>query len=123
LRYAIKPLELLLTAYKRIVVKDRYCFLFCLVPCHLTLLVLFFFCSAVNAICYGAKLMVPGLLRYESGIDVNEEVVLMTTKVIFLNLFYCVVFYLFLFEFCYFDLGRSYCLGNCSNANFCYGNL
>ena len=23
--------------------------------------------SAVNALCYGAKLMVPGLLRYESG--------------------------------------------------------
>ncbi|KAF9279463.1 centromere/microtubule-binding protein cbf5, partial [Mortierella alpina] len=36
--------------------------------------------SAVNAICYGAKLMIPGLLRYESGIEVNEEVVLMTTK-------------------------------------------
>ena len=48
----------LLTTYKRIVVKD----------------------SAVNAICYGAKLMIPGLLRYASGIEVNEEVVLMTTK-------------------------------------------
>ena len=36
--------------------------------------------SAVNAICYGAKLMIPGLLRYESGIEVNEEVVLMSTK-------------------------------------------
>jgi H/ACA ribonucleoprotein complex subunit 4 len=52
------PLEVLLTNYKRIVVKD----------------------SAVNAICYGAKLMIPGLLRYESGIEVGEEVVLMTTK-------------------------------------------
>jgi len=58
LRWAIKPLELVLTNYKRIVVKD----------------------SAVNAICYGAKLMVPGLLRYESGIEVNDEIVLMTTK-------------------------------------------
>eukprot|EP01113_Clastostelium_recurvatum_P004926 TRINITY_DN1218_c0_g1_i3.p1 TRINITY_DN1218_c0_g1~~TRINITY_DN1218_c0_g1_i3.p1 ORF type:complete len:543 (+),score=215.99 TRINITY_DN1218_c0_g1_i3:51-1679(+) len=58
LRRAIMPLEVLLTNYKRIVVKD----------------------SAVNAICYGAKLMIPGLLRYESGIDINEEVVLMTTK-------------------------------------------
>jgi len=74
-----------LTGYKRIVVKD----------------------SAVNAICYGAKLMIPGLLRYgkflivltprfilvfinsdsslllsplESDIELNEEVVLMTTK-------------------------------------------
>ncbi|GAQ79971.1 Pseudouridine synthase family protein [Klebsormidium nitens] len=58
LRRVISPLEILLTSYKRIVVKD----------------------SAVNAICYGAKLMIPGLLRYESGIEVNEEVVLMTTK-------------------------------------------
>eukprot|EP01098_Paradermamoeba_levis_P012242 TRINITY_DN530_c0_g3_i3.p1 TRINITY_DN530_c0_g3~~TRINITY_DN530_c0_g3_i3.p1 ORF type:complete len:543 (-),score=214.32 TRINITY_DN530_c0_g3_i3:104-1732(-) len=58
LRKAILPLEVLLTGYKRIVVKD----------------------SAVNAICYGAKLMVPGLLRYESGIEVGTEVVLMTTK-------------------------------------------
>lgn len=76
LRRAIRPLESLLTTYKRIVVKD----------------------SAVNAVCYGAKLMIPGLLRYgmliihcvcgidlltfdvESGIEVHEEVVLMTTK-------------------------------------------
>ncbi|KAJ1554812.1 centromere/microtubule-binding protein cbf5 [Nowakowskiella sp. JEL0078] len=58
LRRVVRPLETLLVSYKRVVVKD----------------------SAVNAICYGAKLMIPGLLRYESGIDVNEEVVLMTTK-------------------------------------------
>lgn len=42
LRRVIRPLESLLTTYKRIVVKD----------------------SAVNAVCYGAKLMIPGLLRY-----------------------------------------------------------
>jgi H/ACA ribonucleoprotein complex subunit 4 len=42
LRRVIKPLESLLTTYKRIVVKD----------------------SAVNAVCYGAKLMIPGLLRF-----------------------------------------------------------
>merc|ERR1712216_667546 len=58
LRRVIRPLEALLTTYKRVVVKD----------------------SAVNAICYGAKLMIPGLLRYASGIEVGEEVVLMTTK-------------------------------------------
>ncbi|EMF12160.1 putative rRNA pseudouridine synthase [Sphaerulina musiva SO2202] len=58
LRTVIQPLETLLTTYKRIVVKD----------------------SAVNAVCYGAKLMIPGLLRYEAGIEVYEEVVLMTTK-------------------------------------------
>lgn len=42
LRKVIRPLESLLTSYKRIVVKD----------------------SAVNAVCYGAKLMIPGLLRF-----------------------------------------------------------
>ncbi|KAI0732260.1 putative rRNA pseudouridine synthase [Fomitopsis betulina] len=58
LRRVIRPLEALLIGYKRIVVKD----------------------SAVNAVCYGAKLMIPGLLRYEADIALNEEVVLMTTK-------------------------------------------
>lgn len=58
LRRVIRPLESLLVGYKRVVVKD----------------------SAVNAVCYGAKLMIPGLLRYEQAIDVGEEVVLMTTK-------------------------------------------
>ena len=58
LRRVIRPLESLLTPYKRIVVKD----------------------SAVNAVCYGAKLMIPGLLRFERDIDLGEEVVLMTTK-------------------------------------------
>lgn len=36
--------------------------------------------SAVNAICYGGKLLIPGILRYSSDIEVNKEVVLMTTK-------------------------------------------
>jgi len=58
LRRVVMPLEVLLTNYKRIVVKD----------------------SAVNAICYGAKLMIPGLLRFADDIDINTEVVLMTTK-------------------------------------------
>ncbi|KAK6926955.1 Pseudouridine synthase II, N-terminal [Dillenia turbinata] len=58
LRRVIMPLEVLLTSYKRLVVKD----------------------SAVNAICYGAKLMIPGLLRFENDIEVGEDVVLMTTK-------------------------------------------
>ncbi|XP_019709344.2 H/ACA ribonucleoprotein complex subunit 4 [Elaeis guineensis] len=58
LRRVVMPLEVLLTSYKRLVVKD----------------------SAVNAICYGAKLMIPGLLRFENDIEVGEDVVLMTTK-------------------------------------------
>lgn len=41
----ISSLESLLTGYKRVVVND----------------------SAVNAVCYGAKLMLPDLLRHESG--------------------------------------------------------
>lgn len=44
--------QILLKNFKRIVVKD----------------------SAVNAICYGAKLMIPGLLRFDSGVEVDDEV-------------------------------------------------
>eukprot|EP00117_Sycon_ciliatum_P048438 scpid83349/ scgid34489/ Centromere/microtubule-binding protein cbf5; Centromere-binding factor 5; H/ACA snoRNP protein cbf5; Small nucleolar RNP protein cbf5 len=58
LRRVIMPLEILLVNYKRIVVKD----------------------TSVNAVCYGAQLMLPGVLRYESGIETGKEVVLMTTK-------------------------------------------
>merc|ERR1719352_1348339 len=58
LRRVVMPLEVLLTNYKRIVVKD----------------------SAVNAICYGAKFMTPGLLRFADDVEINDEVVLMTTK-------------------------------------------
>jgi H/ACA ribonucleoprotein complex subunit 4 len=58
LRTVIHPLESLLTQYKRIVVKD----------------------STINAICYGAKLMVPGLLRFEKDIEVDEIIVMISTK-------------------------------------------
>ncbi|XP_065319821.1 H/ACA ribonucleoprotein complex subunit DKC1-like [Gordionus sp. m RMFG-2023] len=58
LRRCILPLESLLTGHKRIVMKD----------------------SAVNAICYGAKIMLPGVLRYEDNIEINEEIVCITTK-------------------------------------------
>ncbi|CDW90509.1 centromere microtubule binding protein [Stylonychia lemnae] len=58
LRRVIMPLEILLIHYPRIVVKD----------------------TSVNAVCYGAQLMLPGVLRYESGIEVGKEVILMTTK-------------------------------------------
>eukprot|EP00632_Arachnochrysis_sp_CCMP2950_P013609 CAMPEP_0185700286 /NCGR_PEP_ID=MMETSP1164-20130828/7408_1 /TAXON_ID=1104430 /ORGANISM="Chrysoreinhardia sp, Strain CCMP2950" /LENGTH=642 /DNA_ID=CAMNT_0028367233 /DNA_START=175 /DNA_END=2102 /DNA_ORIENTATION=+ len=57
-RRVVLPLEILLVHHKRLVVKD----------------------SAVNAICYGAKLMIPGLLRYADDVHVGDEVVLMTTK-------------------------------------------
>lgn len=58
IRKVISPLERLLTDHKRIVVKD----------------------SCVNAICYGAKLMIPGVLRFENGIELHEQIVLITTK-------------------------------------------
>merc|ERR1712151_585163 len=58
IRRVVMPLVLLLTNYPRIVVKD----------------------SAVNAICYGAQLMIPGVLRFEKGIEVGAEIVMMTTK-------------------------------------------
>ena len=58
LRRVIMPIETLLTNYKRIVVKD----------------------TTVNSICYGAQLMLPGVLRYETGIEMGDEVVVITTK-------------------------------------------
>ena len=54
----ILPLEYLLISFPKIVVKD----------------------STVNSICYGAKLMVPGVLRFSNGIEIGSEVVLITTK-------------------------------------------
>ena len=58
LRRVIMPLEILLVQHPRVVVKD----------------------TSVNAICYGAQLMLPGVLRYESGIEIGREIVLITTK-------------------------------------------
>ncbi|CAH8498762.1 unnamed protein product [Dicrocoelium dendriticum] len=58
LRRIIMPLERLLISHKRIMIKD----------------------TTVCAICYGAKLMLPGVLRYDNDINVNDEIVLMTTK-------------------------------------------
>jgi len=58
LRRVIRPLEALLTNHKRIIMKD----------------------SAVNAVCYGAKIMLPGILRYEDGIEMGQEIVVCTTK-------------------------------------------
>jgi len=58
LRKVVMPLEIILVKHKRIIMKD----------------------SAVNAICYGAKIMLPGVLRYEDGIEVDQEIVCVTTK-------------------------------------------
>ena len=58
LRRVVKPLELLLVNLPRIVLKD----------------------SCINSICYGAKLLVPGVLRFDSKLQVGKECVLMTAK-------------------------------------------
>jgi len=58
LRRVIRPLEQMLVGHKRIIVKD----------------------SAVNAICYGAKILLPGILRYDDNIELNQEIVIVTTK-------------------------------------------
>ncbi|ELA41350.1 tRNA pseudouridine synthase B [Vittaforma corneae ATCC 50505] len=58
LRKVVRPLETLLVSYPRIMIRD----------------------SAVNAICYGGQLSVPGVLRYDRDFDTNSTVVLMTAK-------------------------------------------
>ena len=58
LRRIVQPLEALLTNYKRIVLKD----------------------SAVNAVCYGAQILLPGILRFDSNIQMNEDIVIISTK-------------------------------------------
>merc|ERR1739848_99704 len=58
MRRVMMPGEVLLTGLKRVVAKD----------------------STINAICYGASLTVPGLLRFENNIEVNDEVIIITTK-------------------------------------------
>jgi len=58
LRRIIMPLEVLLTPLKRIIVKD----------------------STVNALCYGAYLMLPGVLRFSDDIEVGTQVVLVSSK-------------------------------------------
>jgi H/ACA ribonucleoprotein complex subunit 4 len=58
LRRVIRPLETLLISHKRIIMKD----------------------SAVNAVCYGAKILLPGVLRYDDGIEVNDQIAIVTTK-------------------------------------------
>jgi len=58
IRRVVLPCEYLLCNYKRIVIKD----------------------SAINAVCYGAKLMIPGLARFDDGIEKDALVVLMSMK-------------------------------------------
>ena len=58
MRRVVRPLEWMLTEYKRIIVKD----------------------SSVDAICHGAKVLVPGVMRFSADIEVDEMVVIVSTK-------------------------------------------
>ncbi|KAM0685837.1 H/ACA ribonucleoprotein complex subunit dkc1 [Conglomerata obtusa] len=58
IRKVVQPLESLLLHFKRIIIKD----------------------SCVNAICYGAKLTIKGVLRYDDDIEIGSEIVLVSTK-------------------------------------------
>lgn len=63
MRRVIRPLEWMLTSYPRIIVKD----------------------SSIDAICHGAKVLMPGVMRFSDGIKVDKEdkdnvVVIVSTK-------------------------------------------
>lgn len=34
----------------------------------------------VNAVCYGAKVLLPGVLRFDAGIESGMEIAIITTK-------------------------------------------
>ena len=54
----IMPYEILLTCYKRIVIKN----------------------SSINSVCYGAKLMVSGIIRAEKNIGKSDQVLIISLK-------------------------------------------
>lgn len=58
MRRVVRPLEWMLTKYKRIVIKD----------------------TSVDAICHGAKVMIPGVIRYSPDINNDDLVVIISTK-------------------------------------------
>ncbi len=58
LRRAVRPVETCLTGIKKVVVKD----------------------SAVDAVCHGAMLAIPGIISLSSGIVKGETVVMLTAK-------------------------------------------
>lgn len=78
MRRVIKPLEALLTNHKRIVIKDSA------VSYHNDSIIYSFTTvigvHKVNAVCYGAKVLLPGVLRFDTGIEVNSELVIVSTK-------------------------------------------
>jgi H/ACA ribonucleoprotein complex subunit 4 len=58
MRRVVRPLEWMLKDLKRVIVKD----------------------SSVDAICHGAKVLLPGVMRFSPGIEPEENVVVVSTK-------------------------------------------
>lgn len=58
MRRVVRPCEWMLCHYKRLVMKD----------------------TAVDAICHGAKILVPGILRLDREIEKEELIIIITTK-------------------------------------------
>ena len=74
MRRVVKPLEALLTSHKRLVIKDSAVSVcVCGRPYGCSL-------HQVNAVCYGAKILLPGVLRFDEGIEPGKDIVVMTTK-------------------------------------------
>jgi H/ACA ribonucleoprotein complex subunit 4 len=58
IKKTIMPFEILLTCYKRVVIKN----------------------SSINSICYGARLVVSGIIRAEKNIGKKDQVLLISLK-------------------------------------------
>ncbi|AFP65701.1 pseudouridylate synthase (nucleomorph) [Chroomonas mesostigmatica CCMP1168] len=58
LKKIFSPVEFLLSFHKRIIVKN----------------------SAINSLCYGSKLSISGILRFEKNIENEENLILLSTK-------------------------------------------
>ena len=110
MRKVVKPLEGLLTSHKRIVLKDSavsddisegnrfhshphwparsitlslslsHTHTHTHTHIHTHTQSLSLTCTQVNAVCYGAKVLLPGVLRFDEGVEPNMEIVIMTTK-------------------------------------------
>ena len=79
----MKPLEALLTSHKRLVIKDSAVSSHLFVHRVISIIHYSIDCVSllkVNAICYGAKVQLPGVLRFDEGIEPQMEIVIMTAK-------------------------------------------
>ena len=54
----------------------------CVSYCYIVILLslLLYILHQVNAVCYGAKILLPGVLRFDEGIEPGMEIAIITTK-------------------------------------------